>query len=315
MPATWVLVSLLAAASSSAPAAEKDGVFVLPVEGRWPVSDSAATVFEERLTIAFAEGRRLRAVASRDVPASKRGRLPDKLSACTDAECVKKLAEIMGVDRVLEVRLADDAGRVTCFSTVRDGRSGAVVQRKEWPGAYGEAGIPRELALAIARWTLGEQRTRTAPPVSKPVTVQPGVLALGLAARQTETPETRALLAELAGRLQGRSDFSVVREGAAKPGEISQRAGVLVDHVAISSRQHHVRHYRDGSLQATLTISEASSGVVLLSVRGDAKFSEEADHVTDAQALGTLVTRVVDQWMRAFDAQQVSEKLRRKVSP
>jgi hypothetical protein len=309
------LASLLSATVIGLPAApglagERGGVFLLPVEGKWPVSESAATVFEERLTIALGEEGRMRAVSNRDVPASKRSRLPKNLATCTDPECVKTLAEIMGVDRVLSVRLADDSGRVTCFSTVYDGRTGGPAERKEWPSYHGESGLPPQLASSIARWTRGEAPLAKPPAPVPPPSPKPIVLALALGPRQAESTEARALLTDLLGRLQAYSAFTVIRAPAKTP--TTHQGAIVVDHLDVTTRQHHVRHYREGTLHATLTITEAATGAVIFSLRGQAKTSGEAEHLTETQALGTLVAQVMEQWMAAFDAQQVSEKLRKK---
>jgi hypothetical protein len=293
-------------------AAEKGGVFLLPVEGNWPVSESGATVFEERLTIALGNEGRVRAVGVSDVPSSKRDRLPKSLATCANPECVKSVSAIMGVDTVLRVRLANDNGQVTCFVTVYDGRNGGPLQRKEWPARYGDSGVPAELAGAIARWTRGEAPPPKAPVPAPAPAPKPTVLALGLGPRQADSPEARALLADLLGRLQGNGVFSVVRAPALAKAPATHQGIIVVDHLDMATRQHHVHHYREGQLQATLTITEVATGAVIFSLRGQAKTSVEAEHVTELQVLGTLVGQVLEQWLAAFDAQQVSEKLRKK---
>lgn len=292
-------------------AGDKGGVFLLPVDGSWPVTESAAAVFEERLAIALAEGKHQRTVTSRDLPTSEPTGLPENLRSCTAPDCVKKLAELMAVDRVLSIRLADDQGQMILFSALYEGRRGAIASRKEWKMSGREA-IPPSMAGTIASWVVGE-----APPVPAPAPVKmvtkPGLLSVSLASKQADSQDARSLRGQVTSRLQQYGDFTV--QSADGSPETSHKATIAVEQVAVSLRTHHVRHYREATLVATLTITELATGTVTFSSTGRAEESAEAEHTTDTQVLGTLVSRVVDQWMSNFDAQGVRYKLTRKSKP
>jgi hypothetical protein len=305
----FLLLYSLGVAATGFAAGERGGVFLLPVEGTWPVGESAAAVFEERLAIALAESKHMRTVTQRDLPGSRRTGLPEKLSTCTAPDCVKKLAALMSVDRVLSIRVADDQGRTILFSALYEGRTGAVASRKEWR-TNGREAVPPSLAGAIASWTVGEAPAPTPPPAKVEV-VKPGVLVVGLAAKQADSIEARTLRGQVTSRLRQYGDFSVQESGAGP--DLSHRATIAVEHMDVTTRPHHVHRYREGSLIATLTITEIATGVVTFSSTGRAEVREKTEHASDTEVVGTLVSRVVDQWMSAFDAQGIRYKLTRKV--
>ncbi len=190
-------ILLLGAASARADEVAAGGLFVLPVERTWPVSPSAAAVFDERLSIAIAETRRARPLGARDVPEAQRSTLPKELSACVTPACLKRLAEATGADRVLGTKLADDGGGPTLFASVYDTRTGAVVQRREWPGRPDEPPVSGRLAGEVARWAVGPApaATATVPPPrpTRAVVIppSPGVVALELARPASRTRRRR----------------------------------------------------------------------------------------------------------------------------
>jgi hypothetical protein len=304
------LALLAAGLTTQSRAAEKGGVFILPVEGRCPICDNEAAVFEERLAIALGESGHVRTVSHREIPADKRSGLPGNLANCTSPDCVKKLSTLLDVERVLAVRVTDDRGQLILFSTVYEGRTGSVHRRKEWQVKGAESMVPRKLAGDIARWTLDLPQLSPPPAfVAEPVP-GPGVLILQASEQQRESSAARALLSELTTRLQGYGDFGLFQAGAKV--EASHRAIVAVENVNVATRRHKVRHHRDGLLVASLTIEDAASKEIVFSARGRAEATAEVDSASETQVLGTMIPQVVDQWMSAFNEQGIRNKLRRK---
>ena len=311
----WVglVVGALAVVSSASPAeaaeGARGGMFVLPIERAWPVSESAGTVFEERLAISLAEAKRVRPLGPRDIPPARRGGLPKELAACVTPACLRRLAEATTAERVLGIKLADDEGRPTLFATVYEARTGEIVLRKEWPGRRDDPPVGERLAGEVARWAASLPRPgEPAPPAPPPpprFVWRDGVVALDLAPGEPESQQAGALLGALAARLSERRGFSVIPRGGA--GVPSHRAVVKIENVNVTHRPHHLEHVREGSLDASVTITDLPSGLVVFVGRGQADAKAKARHTNDAEVMGALVTDVVAQWMNAFDALGVAE--------
>jgi len=313
----WILV--LGPASARA-GDSGGGLFVLPVEPTWPVSPSAAAVFDERLSIAIAETKRARPLGARDVPEAQRGTLPKQLSECVTPACLRRVADITGAERVLGTKLADDGGAPTLFANVYDARTGAVVQRREWPGRPDEPPVSGRLAGEVARWAVGPAptaRTTVPPPpaLTATVTQSAGVVALALAPGEPAGSQANALLDQLATQLGRRGPFSILWRGGAGGAPPSHRATVQVEQAHVSLRAHHAHHVREGALAAVVTIVELPRGTALFSARGHAERSIDSKKISDAEVMSQLIDDVVAQWMQAFDAQSVAGKLTKKGNP
>src|SRR5262249_18303463 len=133
----------------------------------------------------------------RDIQPAARSGLPPDLAACVTPACLKALGEASGADHVLALEVLEDAAGPVLFATIYDAGDGAVVDQRglTWPG--GDP-APRAWADELARWLL----RAPAPPVPPPE--REARLAIALAPEQAGRPEARALVAELAGRLQAR---------------------------------------------------------------------------------------------------------------
>ncbi len=315
----FVGAAVLVLSAWSARAERAGGLFVLPVERNWPVNASAAAVFEERLSIAIAETKRARPLGTRDVPEAQRGALPNDLSACVTPACLERLAKITGAERVLGTKLADDGGGPTLFASVYDTRTGAIVQRREWPGRPDELPVSTRLAGEVARWAVGPAPAQTTPSAPPPrvtaIALIPGMVALELAPGEPESSQASALLDQLAAQLGRRGPFSVLAPGGASGVVPSQRATVRVGQAYVNLRAHHVHHVREGALSAAVTIVDLPSGAALFSAQGHSERSVDSKKTSDAEVMSQLVDDVVAQWMQAFDAQSVARKLTKKGSP
>ena len=171
----------------------------------------------------------------------------------------------------------------------------------------------KSMPEAAVRWVLaktGAIPAKEAPPRSAAPSVQPG-LDLEIQADQASHPEARWLLEEFRRALIASGELPVSAASSAPSGlPHSHRAVLKVDRLAIVRRKHHVRHYRDGQLAATVTIvDKATHGTVFIR-RADADVSEEDDHANDQAVLGKLVDIVVRDWMRAYGAENTSYKIR-----
>ena len=311
-----ILAALLFVAPVAAQnAGPRGGLFVLPIARAWPVSESAGQLFEERIGIALSEAKRVRALSARDIPETQQRALPADLTTCLTPACLKRLGGATGAERVLGIKIADDGGRATLFATVFDVRSGAIVQRREWPGRAAEPELTPRLAAEVARWASGEPPAVPAPPVAAPVArapvVEPGLLVFGLAPGEPASPQAQALLNELGTRLAGRPGFSLAfSEG---PGtNPSHRAAVKIEQMSVRNVPHHLERRQVGTLAATLSITDLASGTVLFAARAQTSVSEKGHRTNDAEVMAGLVTEIVTQWMDSFDAQHTGEKIKRK---
>jgi hypothetical protein len=293
-------------------------MFVLPVARAWPVSESAGDLFEERIGIALTEAKRARALSPRDIPEKRRRDFPADLATCVTPACLKRLGEATGAERVLGLKLADDGGRATLFATVFDVRTGGITQRREWPGGAGGPELTPRLASEVAHWALGEAPAPPPPPPAMPVArapvIEPGLLTFALAPGEPASPQAQALLDELAGRLAGRPGFALAlsETPATRP---THRAFVKLEQVNVQNVPHHLTRREVGTLAAALSIVDLASGTTVFAARGEASTSEKARHTNDAAIMAGLVTSVVGQWIAAFDAQQVGERIRRRSHP
>ena len=195
-----------------------------------------------------------------------------------------------------------------------DVRSGAIVERREWPGRATEPDLSPHLASEVARWASGEAPPPppiAAAPVAHPPFIGPGLLVFGLAPGEPPTPQGQALLSELGGRLAGRSEFSLaLSEG---PGtNPSHRAEVKIEQMTVRNVPHHLERRQVGTLAASLSITDLASGTVVFAARAQASVSEKAHRANDAEVMAGLITEVVTQWMDSFDAQRAGEKIKRK---
>jgi hypothetical protein len=227
---------------------------------------------------------------------------------------LKRLGEATRAERVLGLKLADDGGRATLFATVFDTRSGAIRQRREWPGGAGGPELTPQLAAEVARWAVGEvaRPPATAPLAQAPV-VEAGLLAFALAAGEPPSPQAQALLDGLAGRLGGRAGFALAlsETPATRP---THRALVKIEQMNVQNVPHHLERREVGTLAAAVSIVDLSSGTTVFAARGQASTSEKARHTTEAALTAELVSAVVGQWVASFDAQQAGEKIRRRSS-
>jgi hypothetical protein len=299
--------------------AEDERLFVLPVARSRAISDGAARILEERLAIALGETRRVRVLSERDVPAAERRGLPRDLASCESPDCLKRLGRATGAAQALAVRIAEDERQTVMFAQLYDARTGESLRRKEWPAAPPAAGAPPAERIAeLGRWAVGIPEPPTAvaatPAFGPPPA--PGLVAFEAAPGRPPSSEARALLGAITARLSGNPAYEVLPAGSPLPAgaAITHRAVVSVDRLSVSTRIRHVRHYRQGVLAATLTISSADGGVVFMA-RADAATSERARHTTEQQVVEGLVRDVVDDWVRAFRAEHVDRRLKQRRTP
>jgi hypothetical protein len=289
-------------------------VFVLPCEpGPW-LNDRRVAVFNERLLIALGRNGLVRTLSERDVPAGSRASLPADLSTCTSTNCCKTLGRVAGARIVLHVRVLAEGEDLVVFGTILDGKTGEVVTKKEL-GRLETRRDWKTMPEDAARWVLektGVVFPQEAPAPPKPAarTVQPG-LDLEIAVDQASHPETRRLLDELRRSLVQSGDLTVAGTPVSTAGlPFSHRAILNVQRVSVTQRTHHVRHYREGQLAATLTIVDKATQQTVFVRRADVSVSELAEHTDDQVVLGKLVEAVVRDWMSFYANENVANKVR-----
>jgi hypothetical protein len=302
LPAHSALALALAfALALSPPPARGDelpSVLVLPIGN--------ARVLEQRVVIALSHRLHGPALSIRDIPEARLVALPADPTACLAPDCVQRLAHASGAPRVLSLELLGDGWRPSLFATLYDGESGAVLKRREF-GALDPSSPPAALPPEIAAWVSGEPPP---PPPHPPLPPAPRPLVALELAPTALSAQGEALLSELAGVLARYPGFSTVR-GAASPPP-GWRAQVAVDTASVVTRPHHLHHYRDAVLIATLTIRDASTQGVVFTRRASAELSQHARLGTDEAAMAELVRRVVYDWQCALDAQSVEQTLTRR---
>jgi hypothetical protein len=295
-----IAFALALSLSRSPPPAHGDelpSVLVLPIGN--------ARVLEQRVVIALSHRLHGPALSIRDIPEARLGALPADPTACLAPDCVQRLAHASGAPRILSLELLGDGWRPSLFATLYDGESGAVLKRREF-GALDPSSPPAALPPEIAAWVRGGPPP--APPPPRPPPPRP-IVALELAPTALSA-QGEALLSELAAALARYSSFSTVRGNLPQPP--AWRAQVAVDTASVVTRPHHLHHYRDAVLIATLTIRDASTQGVVFTRRASAESSQHARLGTDEAAMAELVRRVVYDWQCALDAQSVEQTLTRR---
>jgi len=308
---------VLSAAPTSQPALAP-AIFVLPSEPSPWLLDRRVAVFTERLLIALARDGLVRTLSERDIPTSSRAALPADLSTCTSAGCIKMLGRATGARIVFQTRVLADAEDLIVFATILDGKAGEVVAKKE----LGRLETKRDwktMPEDAARWVL--EKTGVVSPKEAAVVPKPAApssqagqsgIDIEIAADQKERSEARWLRDGLRRSLAESGGLPVAAApGATSGAPFSHRATVTVEHMAIVQRTHHVRHYRDGQLTATLTIVDKSTGQTVFVRRAESNVSETVEHSNDQSVLGMLVDNVVRDWMSYYDSENVPSKIRK----
>lgn len=273
-----IVRSLLVLASLATNAhADKARVLVLPIAAGQAVDANIASAFDARLLVAIEDTRRITTVT-----------LDEELE-CTTARCLADAAVASQAQSVLSLSLVREAEGLTLFATLLDARTAQTSRRAELtPLSASELSTtaPAELAQRLFG-------------------AAPGPAVVGI----VERGQASGAAAAISSRLAGLRTFTVVpatRSGVT----LTHRAEVNVTEFSIVRRRHHVHHYLDGVLSATLTIVDLGGNRVLFTKPVKVTISRRARASSTAEVSALLAEAAASDWMTAFLAAQTETFLK-----
>lgn len=269
-----LLVLMLLVASAHA---EKPRVLVLPIAAGQAVDTNAASAFDARLLVALEDTRRVTTVT-----------LDEELE-CTTAKCLSEAATAAQAQSVLSLSLVREAEGLTLFATLLDARTSQTSRRVELtPLSASELAVTAPIELA--------QRLFGAAP---------GPAVVGIVERGQPSGAAEAIRSRLAAL----RTFTVI--AAARSGvTLTHRAEVNVTEFSIVRRRHHLRHYLDGVLSATLTIVDLGTNRVVFTKPVKVTVSRRDRKSSTAEVSALLADAAASDWMTAFLAAQTENQLK-----
>jgi hypothetical protein len=268
-----LLVLMLFVASAHA---EKPRVLVLPIAAGQAVDGNAASAFDARLLVALEDTRRVTTVTLDEEP------------ECTTAKCLAEAATAAQAQSVLSLSLVREAEGLTLFATLLDARTTQTSRRVELtPLSASELAATAPVELA--------QRLFGAAP---------GPAVVGIVERGPSSGAAAAISSRLAA-LRTFTVFAAARSGVT----LTHRAEVNVTELAIVRRRHHLHHYLDGVLSATLTIVDLGSNRVVFTKPVKVTVSRRARASSTAEVSALLAEAAASDWMTAFLAAQTETLL------
>lgn len=268
-----IVLMLLAARAH----AEKPRVLVLPIAAGQAVDTGAASAFDARLLVALEDTRRVTTVT-----------LDEELE-CTTAKCLADAATAAQAQSVLSLSIVREAEGLTLFATLLDARTSQTSRRVELTPLS-----PSELA-ASAPVELAQRLFGAAP----------GPAVVGI----VERGQASGAAAAISSRLAALRTFTVVP--AARSGvTLTHRAEVNVTEFSMVRRRHHVHHYLDGVLSATLTIVDVGRNRVVFEKPVKVTVSRRDRKSSTAEVSALLAEAAASDWMTAFLAAQTENQLK-----
>jgi hypothetical protein len=257
--------------------ADKPRVLVLPIAAGQSVDTGAASAFDARLLVALEDTRRVTTVT-----------LDEELE-CTTAKCLAEAATEAQAQSALSLTLVREAEGLTLFATLLDARTSQTSRRVELtPLSASElaASAPVELAQRLFG-------------------AAPGPAVVGIVERGQASGAAEAI----SSRLAALRTFTVV--AAARSGvTLTHRAEVNVTEFSIVRRRHHLRHYLDGVLSATLTIVDIGRNRVVFTKPVKVTVSRRDRKSSTAEVSALLAEAAASDWMTAFLAAQTENQLK-----
>ncbi|MEO8702438.1 MAG: hypothetical protein ABI867_20510 [Kofleriaceae bacterium] len=275
------LLILASIVSSGLARAEKPKLLVLPLPPSSAVDRDLARLFDARFLVELEATGRVVTVTPTDEP------------ECTTVPCLATLATSAGAVQVVSLSAAREQRGVTLFGTVIDARTATTIRRGELALAD-----PRTLATTAP----AELARQLAGAPAGPTVLGVAVANAGIARTAGDS---------IASRLAALRTFSVVTVGAgADRAVLTHRADIAISELAITKRRHHVHHYFDGVLVATLSIVDLADRHVLFTKTVKITASERKRYSTTAEVAAILVEGAVTEWMTAFTASAIEPRLR-----
>jgi hypothetical protein len=268
------LVLIVAAAHSAR--ADKTRVVVLPITAAAEDHTSAAA-FDARVLVALEDTGRVTTVTLDEEP------------ECTELKCLADAARIANAQVVLSLSLVHEADGLTVFATLVDSKTAASARRIEVAVASTDD-LTSRAPIEVAHRLFG------APA---------GPAIVGVAERGRVAGAASAI----SSRLAALNSFTVVP--AARPGvTLTHRADINVTDFSITKRRHHVHHYLDGVLVATLTITDLGTNQVVFTKPVKVTISRRDRGSSVAEVSALLVDAAANDWMTAFIAARTEQLLK-----
>ena len=254
--------------------AEKPVILVLPLAAG-SVGD-AARGFDARLLVDLQDTGRVTTVTAAEEP------------DCATPACLAQLATTSGASAVLSISAVRERRRIALFAALIDAKTQATTRRSELAN-LSAAQLASTAAVDVARDIAGAPAGPTVLGVIRPAQAQD----LGDA---------------LAGQLAALGTFQVTALDADRA-SLTHRADVVIAQLAITERVHHVHHYLDGALTATLSITDLATRQVVFAKTVTVTASRRARKASRTEVAGALAADAVAQWLTAFKASGLEAQL------
>ena len=259
---------LLLAFGAHTALADKTRVVVLPLTAA-AEDRTGASAFDARVLVALEDTGRVTTVTLDEEP------------ECTELKCLADAARISNAQAVLSLSLVHEADGLTVFATLVDARTAASARRIE-VAVSSTDDLTSRAPIEVAHRLFG------AP--SGPAIV--GVAERGRAAGAASA---------ISSRLAALGSFTVVP--AERPGvTLTHKAEVSVTDFSITKRRHHIHHYLDGVLVATLTITDLGQNQVVFTKPVKVTISRRERGSSTAEVTALLTEAAANDWMTAFIA-------------
>lgn len=254
--------------------ADRPTILVLPVAAG-SVGD-AARAFDARLLVALQDTGRVTTVTAAEEP------------DCATPACLAQLATTSGASAVLSISAVKERARISLFAALIDAKTQTTTRRSELAN-LSAAQLASTAAVDVARDIAGAPAGPTVLGVIRPAQAQ----ELGDA---------------IAAQLAGLGTFQVVALDADRA-SLTHRADVAIAQFSLTERVHHVHHYLDGALIATLSITDLATRQVVFAKTVTVTASRRARKATRTEVAGALAADAVAQWMTAFRASGLEAQL------
>jgi len=259
-------------------------ILVLPAT-RGPAIDAAmAATFGNRIVVALHK-------AGGSVPTTPKDlddlvvaqRLGD-LVGCDDSTCIAVLAQAIDADQILSTRLVQTHDGLSGFLAVHEVESGRTLRRRELRDV---GDIDAAAARQVVAWILGAPDL----PLRRPALTL--MVSGDIPAAKADT---------LAGALKTALVANPEVRLTTTDGKPTHDAEVTVTTLEVVRRRHHIRRYLDGTLVATLRVSERGSNTVVFARQVRVTFSARARYSTPDRVVAELCERAARQWSAAIRA-------------
>lgn len=278
-----LLVTGLTASTAAAADPPPKRILVLPAEFGADVGGAMAS-FTARVVVALHQSKGIAPVTPRDLDALARAERLHDLLGCTATSCLAELAGAAGVEQILSTRLFLTHRGFSCFLALHDVASAETVRRRE---IHGLRELDADAAREVAAWIGG----------AAPKLIRKPVLSLTV---------DGAMSAGQADTLAGAVEMAVAAieplRIASDDTRVTHDVTVDVTTLEVVRRRHHIHRYLDGTLVATLRISERATGALVFTRQVRTTHSARARYSTADRVVAELCQDAAQRWSAAIRA-------------